>query len=281
MAAYSWNTRRAQKEIGMRATAVVSAAYNDFFKSLTAAKQGVLMLDYDGTVAPFSRDRRHASPYPGIPELLAEIMRTCSTRLIIVSGRSARDIPRLLGIQPPPEIWGSHGVERLYPDGRYEEIDVNDEALQALGEAEVRLDEQCLGPHIEVKLAAVAVHWRGLDSSETLKVRSRAYRTLKPMTSRADLTLAEFDQGVELRLRSANKGEAVRHFLQDLDRRIPVAYLGDDVDDENAFRVLYGCGLTVLVKPKCRFTAAQMWLSPPAELIGFLNDWKLACRGKL
>jgi len=256
----------------MRATAVMSAAYNDFFRSLTAAKQGVLMLDYDGTVAPFSRDRRHASPYPGISELLAEIMRT-GTRLIIVSGRSARDIPRLLGIQPPPEIWGSHGVERLYP--------VNDEALQALGEAEVRLDEQCLGPHIEVKLAAVAVHWRGLDSSETLKVRSRAYQTLKPMTSRADLTLAEFDEGVELRLRSANKGEAVRHFLRDINPIIPVAYLGDDVDDEDAFRVLNGRGFTVLVKPKSRFTAAQMWLRPPAELVGFLIDWKLACRGKL
>jgi len=265
----------------MRATAIVSAAYNDFFRSLTAAKQGVLMLDYDGTVAPFSRDRRHASPYPGISESLAEIMRTGGTRLIIVSGRSARDIPRLLGIQPPPEIWGSHGVERLYSDGRYEEIDVNDDALQALGEAEVRLDEQCLGPHIEVKLAAVAVHWRGLDSSETLKVRSRAYQTLKPMTSRADLTLAEFDEGVELRLRSANKGEAVRHFLRDINPMTPVAYLGDDVDDEDAFRVLNGRGLTVLVKPKSRFTAAQVWLRPPAELVGFLIDWKLASRGKL
>src|SRR3989449_7034044 len=213
----------------MRTTAVESTDYSEFLQSLSSAEQRVLMLDYDGTVAPFSRDRRKASPYAAVPELLAEIMGRCGTRLIIVSGRSARDIPRLLGIQPPPEIWGSHGVERLYSDGRYEEIDVNDDALQALGEAEVRLDEQCLGPHIEVKLAAVAVHWRGLDSSETLKVRSRAYQTLKPMTSRADLTLAEFDEGVELRLRSANKGEAVRPFLRDINPMTPVAYLCDDV----------------------------------------------------
>src|SRR5262249_46931888 len=210
--------------------------------------QRVLMLDYDGTVAPFSRDRRKASPYPSVPELLAEIM-TCGTRLIIVSGRSARDIPRLLRILPPPEIWGNYGVERLYPDGRYEESNVSDEALQALGEAELRLDEQCLGPYLEVKLAAVAVHWRDLDASETLKVRSRAYQTLEPMTSRTDLMLSEFDQGIELRLRSANKGEAVRHLIRDLDGKVPLAYLGDDVDDEEAFRVLKGRGLTVLVKP--------------------------------
>jgi len=267
-----------KKEFDMRSTAVESTHYSEFFQSLSSARQRVLMLDYDGTVAPFSRDRRKASPYPAVPVLLAEIINECRTRLIIVSGRSARDIPRLLRIHPPPEIWGSHGVERLYPDGRYEEVDVSDEAVQALGEAELRLDEQCLGPHIEVKLAAVAVHWRGLDSSEVLKIRSRAYRTLEPMTSRADLTLAEFDQGVELRLRSANKGEAVRDFLRHLDGSVPVAYLGDDIDDENAFRVLNGRGLTVLVKPKSRFTAAQIWLRPPAELIEFLIDWKLACR---
>jgi trehalose 6-phosphate phosphatase len=264
----------------MRTTAVERPDHGWFFQKLSAAKRRILMLDYDGTVAPFSHDRRRAAPYPTVPELLSEIMETCGTRLIIVSGRSARDIPRLLRIHPPPEIWGSHGVERLYPDGRYEEMNVNDAAVQALAEAEIRLDEECLGPHIEVKLAALAVHWRGLDSSNAPKVRSRAYRTLEPMVSRADLTLAEFDGGVELRLRAANKGDAVRDFLRDLDSGIPVAYLGDDVDDEGAFRVLNGRGLTVLVRPKSRFTAAQMWLRPPAELLGFLIDWKSTCGGK-
>jgi trehalose 6-phosphate phosphatase len=52
------------------------------------------------------------------------------------------------------------------------------------------------------------------------------------------------------------------------------------VDDEGAFRVLNGRGLTVLVRPKSRFTAAQMWLRPPAELVGFLSDWKTTCGGK-
>jgi trehalose 6-phosphate phosphatase len=272
--------RKSEREIHMRTMAVERADHGWFFRALSAAKQRILMVDYDGTVAPFSRDRRRASPYPTVPELLSEIMTACRTRLIIVSGRSARDVPRLLRIHPPPEIWGSHGVERLYPDGRYEEMNVNDDAVQALAEAEMRLDEQCLGPHIEVKLAALAVHWRGLDSSKALKVRSRAYETLEPMVSRADLTLAEFDGGVELRLRSANKGDAVGNFLRHLDPAIPVAYLGDDIDDEGAFRVLNGRGLTVLVKSKRRFTAAQMWLRPPEELVGFLIDWKTTCGGK-
>jgi trehalose 6-phosphate phosphatase len=264
----------------MRTMAIESADSGRFFGALAAAHQRVLMLDYDGTMAPFTRDRRRASPYSSVPELLSQIMMTCATRLIIVSGRSAREVPRLLGIQPLPEIWGSHGVERLYPDGHYEELDISDDALQALGEAEVQLDSQCLGPHLEIKLAGVAVHWRDLKPSDALKVRTRAYQTLEPMTSRADLMLAEFDGGVELRLRSANKGAAVRNFLKELNPAIPIAYLGDDVDDENAFRVVNGRGLTVLVRPKSRFTAAQVWLRPPDELVGFLIDWKLTCGGK-
>jgi trehalose-phosphatase len=92
--------------------------------------------------------------------------------------------------------------------------------------------------------------------------------------------MAEFSQGMELRLRSANKGDAVRKLLEELDPDTPVAYLGDDATDEQAFRVLNGRGLTVLVGPKQRFTSAQAWLRPPEELRAFLNDWVRACGGK-
>jgi trehalose-phosphatase len=100
------------------------------------------------------------------------------------------------------------------------------------------------------------------------------------LTHAKQLVIAEFDHGVELRLRSANKGDAVRRLLQELDPNIPIAYLGDDPTDEDAFRALNGRGLTVLVGPKHRFTSAQIWLRPPDELKAFLNDWIRACGGK-
>jgi len=253
---------------------------SSFFKTLSTARNRVLLVDYDGTAAPFSADRSRARPYPAVTPLLHQIHTACATRLIVVSGRSAREIPRLLGIHPTPEIWGSHGVERLYSNGSYEERNVADEALQALAEAELRLDEASLGPHIEVKLAAIAVHWRGLDAPAVLKIRRRAYRVLEPMTLKGELTLAEFDEGVELRLRSANKSTTLLALLQELAAEIPVAYLGDDVDDEDAFGVLNGRGLTALIKATTRFTAAQITLRPPDELIGFLEEWIRFCAMK-
>ena len=248
-----------------------------FFNDVSAAKARVLLLDYDGTVAPFSADRGQAFPYPAIPELLQQIMLSCGTRLIVVSGRSAREIPALLRLDPVPEIWGTHGVERMHPDGRYEEIEATDATLQALEQAEARLDDVGLGDCLEVKPAAVAVHWRGLKRSKVQTIRTKAYRVLEPLATQSDLVLAEFEGGVEIRLRSANKGNVLRTLLSELDANVPVAYLGDDSTDEDAFRVLNGRGLTVLVRPQHRFTAARMWLRPPEELVQFLKDWIRVC----
>jgi trehalose 6-phosphate phosphatase len=244
-----------------------------FFSQVSASKQRVLLVDYDGTVAPFASDRDRAYPYPHVQELLCRIMKDCNTRLVIISGRSVDAIRPLLNLDPAPETWGTHGLERLHPDGRYEGPEISDEVLTALFEAEEKLHEHGLGDLIESKPAAVAVHWRGLSTADALDARTNAYKILWPFASQSGLLLADFECGVELRLRSANKGDVVRTILSELGPDVPVAYLGDDATDEDAFHVLNGRGLSVLVRRKYRFTAAQLWLTPPDQLVAFLSAW--------
>src|SRR5262249_42192683 len=90
-----------------------------FLECLRAATSRALLLDYDGTLAPFTPDRTRAFPYREIPELISNIMRH-ETRVVLISGRPATELLFLSGIHPHPEIWGSHGSERLLPDGSYE-----------------------------------------------------------------------------------------------------------------------------------------------------------------
>jgi trehalose 6-phosphate phosphatase len=259
--------------------AVGTKDQSEFFRKVSEAKHRVLLVDYDGTLAPFNPDRHRAAPYPRIPEYLRCIMTSCGTRLIIVSGRGANEVAPLLGLNPPPEIWGTHGIERINAAGRYEEVQVNDTALEALARAEARLEREGFREHLEIKLAAVALHWRGLSATEILNMRTKAYRILEPLAVPPDLVLTEFEEGVEIRLKCANKGDALRNLLSELDHDVPVAYLGDDATDEDAFRVLNGRGLSVLVGPKHRFSAAQMWLKPPDQLLQFLTGWIHACGG--
>ena len=100
-------------------TKAAEATYGVFFERLKAASKRVLIMDYDGTIAPFHKERHRATPYPQVPDLLSSIMRSCRTRLIVVSGRAAREVPPLLGVYPAPEIWGTYGIEKIHSDGRY------------------------------------------------------------------------------------------------------------------------------------------------------------------
>jgi len=251
-----------------------------FAMRLVDVQQRVLLLDYDGTLAPFVPDRGSAFPYTGVPQLLEQIINTTGTRVALISGRPAHDVPRLIGIDRAPEVWGSHGLERLHPDGRYEMPEIERGILDYFERAVVELESLGLRQVTETKPAAIAVHWRWLPSSKLEEVKATAYRVLSRGTRNPALKLELFDGGLELRIRGRNKGDAVRTILSETDTNVPVAYLGDDVTDEDAFRALCGKGLSVLVTPKYRFSAAQMWLKPPDDLIRFLRDWVTACEGQ-
>jgi trehalose-phosphatase len=252
-----------------------------FFEQLSCASGRVLLLDYDGTIAPFSAIRERAFPYPTVVELIDSIMSTCRTRVALISGRAANEIPPLLGLNPHPEIWGTYGIERLRSDGGYSVGQVSAEAQRGLVKAEIGLQQEgCLDRLVELKPGALAVHWRGLNPTQAEEVKAAAYRTLAPFASR-DLLLSEFDGGLELRPRACSKADVVRAVLAEHDPGAAVAYLGDDATDEDAFRALNGRGLTVLVRPKYRYTAAQKWIRPPEELIDFLAEWVRACGGDL
>jgi trehalose-6-phosphatase len=102
--------------------------------------------------------------------------------LIIVTGRAAHEVPALLGLYPRPEIWGTYGCEKIHADGRYEEVHVSHKALLVLAQAEAQLEREGFGEQIEAKLAAVALHWRGLPAWEVLNMRTKAYSVLQKHT---------------------------------------------------------------------------------------------------
>jgi trehalose 6-phosphate phosphatase len=251
--------------------------YSPFLERLAVAGDRVLLVDYDGTLAPFSVDRQHAFPYPGVPPLLGQIRET-GTRVVLISGRAAREVLVLSGVHPHPEIWGSHGLERLMPDGTYtvEPLPGNTETLLLQGAGALR--QAGLESRMEMKPGSVAVHWRGLEPSEITALQSTIRAVWDPISNKG-LDLRQFDGGMELRVPGVNKGNAVNTILQESSADAAVAYLGDDLTDEDAFRALNGHGLTILVRSQVRPTEAAIRLRPPEELIQFLTDWLRACGG--
>jgi trehalose 6-phosphate phosphatase len=248
-----------------------------FLRKVAKAPESALLLDYDGTLAPFQSQRDQAYPYPGVALLLQEIVRDRRTRVVVISGRDATEVLPLLNVHPSPEVWGVHGLQRLKPDGSTEMPQLDERTLEGLSDAERWLGYQELLHTAEFKAGSIAVHWRGLSDNDTEALRARVRLGWRPIAKQRHLDLLEFDGGLEIRARAADKGEAVRAFLEEIGADAPIAYLGDDTTDESAFKALQGRGLTILVRPKWRTTSAQFWLKPPEELLDFLSLWLKSC----
>jgi len=254
-----------------------SMVVDDFFRSVAASAECALLLDFDGTLAPFRLDPRKVRPWAGIVGLLDRIQQAGRTRVAIVTGRPASDVASQLGLRHTPEIWGLHGAERLYPDGRLDEEELIGNEQVLLADARSAVHEARLGVRIEEKRNAVVVHWRGKSPHSIQSVRTRATQLLRPFAGMEGMNLLQFDGGLELRT-GRHKGDAVRMILAEIGDDAPVAYLGDDATDEHAFAALGARGLSVLVRREWRPTAAPVWLRPPGQLREFLAAWLQAAQ---
>ena len=250
---------------------------SDFLSRAARTPSRALVLDYDGTLAPFSKDRRRAYPYPRIPALLDRLRSLTNTRLVIVTGRCAPEVTQLLGLKKL-EVWGCHGLSRSRVDGRAELPALDEKTLGKLSEANKLLQQEGLFDLLEFKPAGTAIHWRGMEAAAP-QIARRVQKIWSLLHKKEGLELLKFDGGIEIRVAGRNKGNAIRTIIDEMSTNAAIAYLGDDQTDEDAFAALQGYGLGVLVRNSCRPTVADAWIRPPEGLISFLTDWVDACGG--
>lgn len=262
----------------------VGEFFSRFASSGVAAP--LLLLDYDGTLAPFRVDRMKARPFKGVRELLGRIQAESQTRIVVITGRPAFEVSSLLRGNPPVmkepvEVWGLHGSERLHPDGKREVEQPTPETQRMLDQLREYLRHNNVGGEFEDKENAAVMHWRGASARTARFIEQRTREIFEPLAAHDGLTLLEFESGLELRA-GRDKGDAVRAIAAEMPAGTPIAFLGDDYTDEAAFRAVNqtnGPHLSVLVKPEKRATDAELWLRPPSELRMFLKKWLKAAQG--
>lgn len=252
-----------------------------FFGQLGSAPQALLLLDYDGTLAPFHADPACARPYPGVEEALDALARDTDTRVVIVTGRWLESLLPLLRLSPLPELWGSHGRERRLPDGRMRLTPLDPALTQALAEVDGWASElHALGALVERKPGSVAFHWRARPQARA-GIEQALRERMRVRLPAGTLAWLPFDGGVELRAPDCDKGDAVRTLAAEAAPGALMAYLGDDLTDEDAFAALREQDLAVLVRSQPRATRARLHLRPPHELLEFLQHWRAVRRERL
>lgn len=256
-----------------RVSATLDVGIADFWAEIQRASHVALLLDYDGTLAPFHVDRLQATPLDGITDALNSIVEHTDTFVALVSGRPIKEI---LALVPDPgvTIIGTHGFEIRPPGEEIRAMPIDEAQISILDRAELDA-RKLIGAHrTERKIATVAAHFRGLD-----RLDARDYE--RALTGRwlsgADLTKVEvrkFNGGIEMRALGRHKGIAVADYLDSCPPGTLGVYLGDDDTDEDAFKVLRGKeGYGIRVGQRNESSAAHGTLASCEEVLQFLHTW--------
>jgi trehalose-phosphatase len=171
-------------------------------------------------------------------------------------------------------------LERLHIDGTYQMPKLAETILQSISFAHELLVSEGLSHLIEYKPAGIAIHWRGLELEIVSAVKRKVETVWSRLPDTRGLCLLRFDGGMEIHATTRNKGDVVRAVIAETGKGGSIAYLGDDLTDEDAFAALQGYGLSVLVRPDYRPSVADVWIRPPEGVIEFLTEWIRACGGE-
>ncbi|WP_181919264.1 trehalose-phosphatase [Alkalilimnicola ehrlichii] len=243
----------------------------DALRSLKVATTPILLLDYDGTLTPIVARPEDAALAPTMRAELERLARYCP--VAIVSGRDVPVVQDFVGLDTLAYA-GSHGFEVVTADGRRYEQAIAERHLPLLNQLHARLQEalgSTPGVQFERKRFSIAVHYRRVAAADRPRVQT-ILKALKngfcELRTTPGKEVLEFLPGIDW-----NKGRAVEWLLQALDpaaRHYPI-YIGDDLTDEDAFRILQGIGHSILVRDRSdRGTYADSTLPDTTAVRAFL-----------
>lgn len=229
------SVRRRQGERGV--TKLTCEIRNELLSDYAAAKRRLILLDYDGTLVPFSDRPRKAVPGAEVIPLLEGITEEPGNEIVIVSGRDRETLEQWLGGMDLGLI-AEHGVWTKQRGGAWEMVETlnNDWKNQIRPLLEVYVD-RTPGSFVEEKGYSLSWHYRRADPG-LASVRARELRDdLGNLTDNLSVGVLEGSKVIEVKDMGVNKGRAVQNWLAKGDWDFIIA-IGDDWTDEDMFGVL-------------------------------------------
>ena len=243
-------------------------------------KRPAVFLDYDGTLTPIVDRPEDALLADPVRQTLKELAEHCT--VAVISGRDLKEVQKLIDLKAIFYA-GSHGFDIAGPKGQRLEHQLGQDFLPVLDQAEKSLRNQIEGKisgvQIERKQFSIAVHYRRVEENRVKEVEDGVDRVLQEysrLRKGSGKKVFELQPDIDW-----HKGKAVLWLLAQLELDRPDVlplYVGDDVTDEDAFKVLVDRGLGFAVQKGDKPTAAQYFLRDPAEVEKFLQALIPVCK---
>ncbi|MBI4368590.1 MAG: trehalose-phosphatase [Candidatus Omnitrophica bacterium] len=252
--------------------------WNTVKKRSARARQLILLLDYDGTLAGIARSPQEAVLKPKARSAVRKLAASPDVLVAIVSGRALEDVRKLVRL--PNLIYaGNHGLELkgrllrfLHPKAK-----TTKPLLNLLGERLKACLAQIPGARVEHKKLTLSIHDRQVPLRKRRQVEALVRQEVLPIQKMGKVKLTRGKCVFEIRPDTDwGKGALIEWLLKRIEtskhRADSLAiYLGDDETDESAFPVINRKkGISILVAGRPQKTKARFRLKSPKEVLTFL-----------
>jgi len=243
-------------------------------KSFRDTQKILLLLDYDGTLSSIAPRPDKAFLDRKIKKTLILLSKKNDVLIGIVSGRALTKVKKLVGIKNIYYV-GNHGFEIKGPTIKYIHPACRrfKPVIKKLKKLLNKTLSNIKGVIVEDKKLTITVHYRLVKHKELKRLKEIFKRTCTPFVSDRKIKLSYGKKSWEIRPPVKwDKGEAVKKILHKFSKKdiLPI-YLGDDVTDEDAFRVLRVKGLSVFIGNPFKKSNAKYYLKSVSEVRLFLK----------
>jgi trehalose 6-phosphate phosphatase len=219
----------------------------------------ILAFDFDGTLAPIVDDRDSALMRP---ETNARFIQLCEQyRCAVVTGRSRKDVTGRLGLARVWKIVGHHGLETGATTTSFTPEVA--EAARFLN----RLLTSEPGVEMEDKGLSLAIHFR------KAKRPQQAINAIHAAVTRLPMRMRRVDGKAVVNLvpeQAPDKGDAIVALRQE-SSAASVLYVGDDVTDEDVFKLRQPSWLVTVRIGRVEHSGADYYLRDQSEIDRLLD----------
>ncbi len=239
------------------ATAGAPAARRAVAQRVAETDSLLLLLDYDGTLVPFTPTPELARPDADLAALLRALASRPDAELHLVSGRRQETLEQWFGDLP---IWlhAEHGFVSRDPATRQwvPAAEVGGSWREPVLAMLREITQRTPGSLVEVKAAALAWHYRMADQETGARRANELRLHLNQLLSNQPVEILAGNRVIEIRPYGVHKGRIVPPLPPERLASTAVVAIGDDRTDEDLFGALPPEAITIKVGPgetKARF----------------------------
>jgi trehalose 6-phosphate synthase/phosphatase len=205
-----------------------------------------ILLDYDGTLAPYQKLPSMAAPSEELMQLLQQLSKEPSNEIVIISGRDVSTLEKWLG-KLNLNMIAEHGACVKFKEEEWkEQVTINTEWKEQVRPLMQLFVDRCAGSFIEEKKSTLAWHYRNTNQ-ELGFMRSRELRNaLLQLTANTSLQVIDGNKVLEVRMVGVDKGVAALSMIAAIEPDF-ILCIGDDATDEDMFKALREKAYTIKI----------------------------------